>query len=81
MIRTQISFDDQQYRALLDAARERGVSMAALVREAVEEKLGDRERERRNRMALSVIGAVRGQPGEAIGRDHDRYLDEAYGAS
>ena len=79
MIRTQVSFDEEQYFALQRRAHERGMSMAALVREAVEDKLADRERAQRNRMALSAIGVVRGKDGERIGRDHDRYLDEAYG--
>ena len=53
--------------------------MAALVREAVEDKLADRDRERLNRLALSAVGVVSGKPGENISEDHDRYLDEAYG--
>ena len=79
MIRTQVSFDEEQYSALQRRADERGISMAALVREAVEDKLADRDRERLNRLALSAIGIVRGKPGENISEDHDRYLDEAYG--
>ena len=80
MIRTQISFDEGQYRELLARARERGVSMAAFVRDAVDEKLRTEgaDRERIKQRALSVIGIARG-PGLPIGRDHDRYLDEAYG--
>jgi len=79
MIRTQVSFGEKQYSALQLRAHERGMSMAALVREAVEDKLADGERARRNRTALSAIGVVRGKHGERIGQDHDRYLDEAYG--
>lgn len=81
MIRTQISFDEAQYTALQSRARQEGVSMASFVREAVDAKLrqDDEERERIKRRALSVIGIARGTPGEPVGRDHDRYLDEAYG--
>lgn len=81
MIRTQISFEEEQYEALQRRAREQRVSMAALVREAVSDKLADRDRDlkRLNRLALSAVGIVRGSPGERIGADHDRYLDEAYG--
>ncbi len=81
MIRTQISFEEEQYEALQRRAREQRVSMAALVREAVSDKLANRDRdlERLNRLALSAVGSVRGSPGERIGADHDRYLDEAYG--
>ncbi|HET8777365.1 MAG TPA: CopG family transcriptional regulator [Candidatus Limnocylindria bacterium] len=80
MIRTQISFDEEQYEALQAAAEREGVSMAALVRDAVDEKLRqrDEERERKKRRALSVIGMFRGT-GENVSEDHDRYLDEAYG--
>ena len=79
MIRTQVSFDIEQYSALQRRAHERGISMAALVREAVEDKLADRDRERLNQLALSAVGVVSGKPDENISEDHDRYLDEAYG--
>lgn len=54
--------------------------MAAIVREAVDAKLQEREdeRERIKRRALSVIGMFRGT-GENVSGDHDRHLDEAYG--
>jgi hypothetical protein len=79
MIRTQISFEEEQYEALQAAARRDGVSMAALVRDAVEDKLRaqDADRERIKRRALSVIGKYRGS-GEPVSQDHDRYLEEAY---
>ena len=81
MIRTQVSFDETQYETLQAAARRDGVSMAAFVRGAVEEKLRgqDEERERIKRRALSVIGIARGGRGDNASEDHDRYLDEAYG--
>lgn len=81
MIRTQVSFDEAQYETLQAAARREGVSMAAYVRDAVEEKLRgqDQEQERIKRRALSVIGIAHGGRGENVSEDHDRYLDEAYG--
>lgn len=81
MIRTQISFEEEQYEALQQRARREGVSMAAFVREAVGDKLqeGREERERIKRRALSMVGMFRGT-GENVSEDHDRYLDEAYGA-
>lgn len=81
MIRTQISFDEDQYEELQAAARRDGVSMAALVRDAVGERLRERneERERVKRRALAVIGIAHGGKGEDVSEDHDRYLDEAYG--
>lgn len=80
MIRTQISFDEGQFAALRAQARERGISMAAFVREAVDDKLreDDAGRERIKRRALSVIGIAHGGA-ENVSGDHDRYLDEAYG--
>jgi hypothetical protein len=83
MIRTQISFDEEQFEDLQRDAREAGMSMAAYVREAVDQKLAGRrgERGRLNRLALSAIGRLRGAPGERLGADHDRYLEEAFGDS
>lgn len=81
MIRTQISFEKEQYARLQAHAAEAGVSMAALVREAVADKIGndDDERDRIKRRALSVVGIGHGGADERIGEEHDRYLDEAYG--
>lgn len=55
--------------------------MAAIVREAVDDKLHDREARREDvkRQALSVIGTGHGGRGKDVSEDHDRYLDEAYG--
>lgn len=80
VIRTQISFEPEQFDQMQTRARESGISMAALVREAVDEKLArsDAERERIKRRALSVIGTFHGN-GEDVSEDHDRYLDEVYG--
>lgn len=80
MIRTQISFDEDQFELLQARARDAGVSMAAFVRDAVDDKLREdaADRERITRRALSVVGKYRGT-GEPVGRDHDRYLDEAFG--
>ncbi|MCC6618063.1 MAG: CopG family transcriptional regulator [Chloroflexi bacterium] len=80
MIRTQISFEPGQFDELQAAARGSGISMAALVRQAVGEKLArsGAERERIKRRALSSIGMLHGG-GENVSEEHDRYLDEAYG--
>ncbi len=81
MIRTQISFETEQYEALQAAADREGVSMAALVRDAVDERLRAKvdERERIKQRALSVIGIAHGGKEANVSEDHDRYLDEAYG--
>jgi hypothetical protein len=60
MIRTQISLTEEQHTRLQRKARQRGVSMATLIREAVEVVLPDDDgvRERRRR-AFALAGAFR----------------------
>ena len=59
MIRTQISLTEGQMRRLRRTARERGVSIAALVRDAVERSIPDEDTERlaRQRRAFGLTGA------------------------
>jgi predicted DNA-binding ribbon-helix-helix protein len=77
MIRTQVQLTDVQARRLKSLARQRKVSMAALVREAVDRLTGDDDYGERRRAAIASFGRFSsGQPN--IARDHDRYLDEAY---
>jgi hypothetical protein len=56
MVRMQIQLDEEQARALKAAAAERGVSVAALIRQGIEWVLGASEREARIRRALSHAG-------------------------
>jgi len=63
--RTQISLDAAQAARLRRLARERGTSMAALIRDAVERTYPDSEadsRDARWARALAVIGSVRSDP-------------------
>ena len=77
MIRTQISLTDEQAEALRRLAAERGISMAAVIREALEEMTrGTTEIDRRKR-ALSVVGAF-GSGAKDTSTEHDRYLAGAY---
>jgi Arc/MetJ-type ribon-helix-helix transcriptional regulator len=77
MIRTQISLDERQMEGLRELARRRKVSMAELVREAVDALLEKPTPDQWER-ASAVIGKFRsGSPN--IARDHDAYLDEIYG--
>ena len=83
MERTQISLEPEQADRLRRLAQERGVSMAHLVREAVDQAyatvlvppsradLWDR--------ALEAVGSGQGD-GANVSEDHDRYLDETYGS-
>jgi Arc/MetJ-type ribon-helix-helix transcriptional regulator len=77
MIRTQISLDVRQMDGLRELARRRNVSMAELVREAVDALLEKPTPDQWER-ASAVIGKFRsGDPN--IARDHDAHLDEIYG--
>lgn len=80
MIRTQISLTEGQMRRLKAAAGRRGVSMATLIREAVDEVLDadPDDRERLKRRALEAIGKGRDREGKSdVARRHDDYLTEA----
>lgn len=79
MIRTQITLTEDQHRRLARVARARGVSMAAVIRQAVDEVVPDEsaERQRRWDRALSVIGSHRsGLPD--IAEKHDDYLPDTW---
>lgn len=77
MIRTQIQLTDEQAAQLRRAAAERGVSLATIIREAVDrllasgEALSDRDR------ALSAVGGFRSGHHD-IAEDHDRYLADDF---
>lgn len=81
MVRTQIQLTEEQARLLKQRAAQHGVSMAQIVREAVQDYL-DRaagvdsvERKRRAWAAAGQFHSGR----EDIAEDHDRYLSEAFG--
>ncbi len=76
MQRTQIQLTDEQARALRREASRRGVSMAALVRELVDQALAGPGTARRAR-ARAAVG--RFSSGVAtVSREHDRELDEVF---
>lgn len=78
--RTQISLDAAQAARLRRLARERGTSMAALIRDAVDRTFPAEEGtsfDTRWDRALAGVGGFHGD-GSNIGEDHDRYLEEAY---
>jgi Arc/MetJ-type ribon-helix-helix transcriptional regulator len=80
VIRTQIQLTEHQAETLRRLAHERRVSMAALVREAVDRMIDtDDDREERWRRALSVVGKYRDKEGATdLGVNHDKYLADAY---
>ena len=76
MIRTQIQLTEHQADALKRVARERRVSMASVIREAVDSVIDDEDRQARVERAIAAIGGfVDGEPDAA--RNHDRYLEDA----
>lgn len=78
MVRTQIQLTQEQAEGLRRLASARGVSMAELVREAVEHILEANRRALLWERALSVVGKYADPAGESVAEDHDRYLDDAY---
>ncbi|MEP7188313.1 MAG: CopG family transcriptional regulator [Roseiflexaceae bacterium] len=80
MVRTQIQLTERQTQRLKALAKERGVSMAELVRQSVDTMLESPEttdREERKRRALSIIGMFRSDMPD-LSINHDQYLAEAY---
>lgn len=77
MVRTQIQLTEEQARALKEMAAQRGVSMAELIRQAVDRILEEGDQAEKWRRALAIIG--RYHSGERdISAEHDRYLAEDY---
>jgi hypothetical protein len=78
MVRTQIQLTEPQLAAVRRRAAERGISVAAVIRELVDEGLLA-DHEARWARALSVVGKYRsGTTTTSI--DHDEVLDEIYGS-
>lgn len=79
MVRTQITLTDAQHKRLLRVARSRGVSMAEVVRQAVDTAVPDEDAEMRRRWerALGIIGAF-DSGGANIAERHDDYLGEEW---
>ena len=81
MVRTQIQLTEAQVSALQAMAAVRQVSMARLIRTAVD-SLVERERSKVDRTvplarAMSVAGRFKSGASD-VSRNHDRYLAEAY---
>jgi hypothetical protein len=79
MVRTQVYFNEEQHRALRQAARREGISMTALLRRLVERELlrksptPDYSKE----AIMAFIGLGSAEPADTAER-HDEALDEAF---
>jgi Ribbon-helix-helix protein, copG family len=82
MVRTQIQLTDQQARRLRAQARERGLSVAEIIRRYVEKGLADETSDRaaQYERAGQLVGRFRDRRGvSTLSSKHDDYLDEAFG--
>ena len=79
MVRTQIQLTEEQAEKLRELSAVRRVSVAALVRQAVDQFIvsGNPDRSTLYRQAGSVIGKYKANSGD-ISINHDRYLEEAF---
>jgi Ribbon-helix-helix protein, copG family len=80
MVRTQIQLTEQQTQRLKALAKERGVSMAELIRQSVDTLLESSKAidpEERKRMLLSIVG-IAGPDVPDLSINHDYYLEQAY---
>jgi Arc/MetJ-type ribon-helix-helix transcriptional regulator len=75
MVRTQIQLTEEQARRLKRRAAQRGVSMATVIRQAVDRVLADDDRESKRQRALSAAGKFRSGRSD-IAERHDDYLAE-----
>lgn len=81
MIRTQIQLSEEQARRVKAMARREGVSMAEMIRRALDRLLGEEEpaRARHWADAGALVGAFSDREGEErVAARHDAHLDEAY---
>ena len=80
MVRTQIQLSEEQAKAIKRMAAAQGMSMAEVIRRAVDEVIitspaGDSKE--RHQRALAIAGKFRSGKRD-ISSNHDRYLAEAY---
>ncbi len=77
MIRTQVSLTPEQMGRLRQEARRRHVSLAAVVRDAVDRVVPDEDELQHDRIdaLLSVAGTAASGTG-TVARDHDEVLAE-----
>lgn len=77
MHRTQVLLTEEQVQRLREEAAQRGVSMAEIIREALEEHLNRQRKQELRRRALEVVGRFASGRRD-VSKEHDRELEEAY---
>ncbi len=80
MVRTQIQLTEEQARKVKRIAAARGVSMAEVIRDAVDGAIRSETRpvpEDRRKRALDIVGKFRSGK-RNISKRHDAYLTEAF---
>jgi len=78
MVRTQIQLTEAQARKAKDLARKRGVSMAEVIRQAIDAAArDDQQPDAARKRAANVVGCVQSGLGD-LSTNHDAYLDEAF---
>jgi hypothetical protein len=75
----QVQLTEHQVESLRRLSSRTGTPVAALVREAVAQRLADDSDEAAWERALGVVGAFESGSGDTSVR-HDRYLADAFGA-
>ncbi len=81
MVRTQIQLTEQQIRKLRARARERGLSLAEVIRRCVDSALSNEVHDRAKlyERAGRIIGCFPDKKGATdLAREHDRYLEKAF---
>jgi len=80
MVRTQIQLTEDQAKTLKRLAHSRHLSVAELIRQAVESLIrsgGGVDLEERRKRALDIVGRFSSGKRD-ISREHDNYLAEAF---
>jgi hypothetical protein len=79
MVRTQIQLTEAQAAGLRRVAARRGVSLAAVIRDAVDRALEQENRAALWERAFEVVGKYRDREGATdVSERHDDYVVEAY---
>ncbi len=81
MVRTQIQLTDEQAREIKKVAVAKGVSVAEIIRRAVEGVIKSSTKadvEERQKRAIEIVGKFRSGKRD-VSKKHDAYLTEAYG--